>query len=223
MFFPDPSGTMEGSKLALYVFLLVLSFRRAHLSAEVTSPINKTEAPESDSTSAQHETLPSTDTPTDVTGPGCLIDPHIGVIAVASTGGLILCLMVSTLVLARQVCRLQRRVEAPRPSRSNVDLASGEGYWGRDFEEEGGVVGPCDTSVMLQEVKEDRKTVEEEGMEEDKNERENKEDEGEARPANKIKNVDSGHGETAMQMQSFSSRDSCLEVPENLENMPLVV
>ena len=71
---------------------------------------------------------------------------------------------------------------------------------------------------MLAEVEEGRKTGEEE-----KNGRENKEDEGEAGPATKITNVDSGHGEMAMQMQSSSSRNSCLEVPENLEDMPLVV
>ncbi|XP_071378314.1 uncharacterized protein [Centroberyx affinis] len=159
------------------------------------------------------------DIPNNATGADCLIDTQMGLIAVASAGGLILCLLISTLVLACQVCYLQRRARAPRPSRSNMDLVSGTGYWGTDRPEVAGLVGPCDSSVMLEEVRADGE------MEEKK---------GEAAIRQEGEKVEAGleEGAKAMafdpeemagHMQSSTSRDSCLDVPRDLEDMPLVV
>lgn len=146
----------------------------------------------------------------------CLIDTEMGLIAIGSAGGLIVCLLVATMVLACQVCQLQRRVYVPRTSRSNMDLVSGTGYWGTDRPEIGGLVGPCDTSVMLEEVRADSKM----------------EEERQAEIQEAMEEAGLEEGATAMafdpedkasQMKSSSSRDSCLEVPRDLEDMPLVV
>lgn len=221
---------MEASKLSLYFLTMVLnSLFCSGQSLPVSTSTNEISTVSSDVNDMEtlYTTLPPTDTP--VNGTSCLIDFQTGMIAVASAGGLILCLLVSVLVLACEVCHLQRRVRAPRPSRSNADLVSGTGYWGTDCPEEVGIVGPCDTSVMLEEVRADKKPKKEEekkekdDKEEKTEEREEKEEEEKAIAALITKPVDSGDGEMAMQMKSSNSRDSCLEVPENLEDMPLVV
>lgn len=157
------------------------------------------------------------DIPNNATGAGCLIDTQMGLIAVASAGGLVLCLMISTLVLACQVCYLQRQVRTPRTSRSNVDLVSGTGYWGTDLPEVGGLVGPCDASVMLEEVRADREMEKEANVEEVKGE---KAGAGLEDGANKM---EFDLEEMPAQMVSSTSRDSCLDVPRDLEDMPLVV
>lgn len=154
---------------------------------------------------------------TDGTRADCLIDTEMGLIAVGSAGGLIVCLLVATVVLACQVYQLQHRVYVPRTSRSNMDLVSSTGYWGTDRPEIGGLVGPCDTSVMLEEVGADSKMAEER--------------QAEIQEAMEEAGAGLEEGATAMafdpekagQMQTSSSRDSCLEVPRDLENMPLVV
>lgn len=157
-------------------------------------------------------------TVTNGTRADCLIDTEMGLIAIGSAGGLIVCLLVATVVLACQVCHIQRRVNAPRTSRSNMDLVSGAGYWGTDRPEVRGLVGPCDASVMLEEVRADSKIEEERHAE--------------IREAREEAGGGLEEGATAMafdpqekacQMQSSSSRDSCLEVPRDLEDMPLVV
>uniref|UniRef100_A0A673IWI9 Uncharacterized protein n=1 Tax=Sinocyclocheilus rhinocerous TaxID=307959 RepID=A0A673IWI9_9TELE len=84
----------------------------------------------------------------------CFIDAQLAFIATATAGGVILILLTSTIVLACTVSSLKRRHRAPRPSRSNADLVSGTGYWGTE-RREGGIVGPCETSVLLEEVKTD--------------------------------------------------------------------
>jgi hypothetical protein len=48
---------------------------------------------------------------------------------------MVLCLLVSTVVLACQVCSLRRQARAPRSTRSNVDLVSGIGYEGTEHTE----------------------------------------------------------------------------------------
>lgn len=147
----------------------------------------------------------------------CLIDTEMGLIAIGSAGGLIVCLLVATVVLACQVCHIQRRVYAPRTSRSNMDLLSGAGYWGTDRPGVMGLVGPCDASVMLEEVRADSK-MEKERQADIREAREEAGGglEGATAMASKPE-------EKACQMQSSSSRDSCLEVPRDLEDMPLVV
>uniref|UniRef100_A0A3Q4MEU4 Uncharacterized protein n=1 Tax=Neolamprologus brichardi TaxID=32507 RepID=A0A3Q4MEU4_NEOBR len=74
----------------------------------------------------------------------CLVDTEMGLIAISSAGGLIVCLLAATVVLACQVCSLQRQVYGPRTSRSNMDLVSSTGYWGTDQPEITGLVGPYD-------------------------------------------------------------------------------
>ncbi|CAF93228.1 unnamed protein product [Tetraodon nigroviridis] len=92
-------------------------------------------------------------TQVDAAGPfcDCLVDTELGLIAIGSAGGLIFCLLVSTVVLACQVYHIQRRVYVPRSSRSNLDLVSGRCYWEAGPPEAQGLVGPCDASVMLEE------------------------------------------------------------------------
>lgn len=145
----------------------------------------------------------------------CLIDTEMGLIAVGSAGGLIFCLLVATFILACQVCILQRRVHAPPTSLSNMDLVSDAQDWGTDQAEARGLVGPCDTDVMLEEVR-----VESESK--GKKQAELPEEAGGGRQeGSTAKSSDSE--EKVTHIQSSCSRDSCLEVPKDLEDMPLVV
>ncbi|XP_029965112.1 uncharacterized protein LOC115401084 [Salarias fasciatus] len=148
----------------------------------------------------------------------CLIDTEMGLIALGSAGGLIVCLLITTGILACQVCQLQRRVNLPRSSRSNMDLVSSAGYWGADQQEVVGLVGPCDASVVLEEVTADSKT------EEDR--------EDEEREAMEMEEAGEGLLKGAAAAEAFqpeevslleTSRDSCLVIPRDLEDMPLVV
>lgn len=216
-----------GTRTSLLLFLLLsqLPFCLTDADLSTTQPYSyETENTNGSSIPAVEPSLTSNDHTNsddkDNNGPrlDCLIDTEMGLIAVGSAGGLIMCLLVATVVLACQVCNLQRRVYAPRPSRSNMDLVSGTGYWGTDLPEVGGLVGPCDASVMLEEVRADSR------MEEER--------QAEIREAGEGAGAGLEEGATAMafdpeektsQMQSSSSRDSCLEVPRDLENMPLVV
>lgn len=146
------------------------------------------------------------------TGGDCLIDTEMGLIAIGSAGGLILCLLVTTFVLACQICVLQRRGYIPRTRHSNTDIISATHYWRTDQTEIEGLVGPCDTNVMLEEVKTDKTHVE---KQEAKREAGAGLSEGNPAPTNP---EDKG-----LQIKSSSSKDSCLEIPKDLENMPLVV
>ncbi|XP_034024463.1 uncharacterized protein LOC117508747 [Thalassophryne amazonica] len=159
----------------------------------------------------------SDDVSNNTSGADCLIDTQMGLIALASAGGLIICLLVTTVVLACQVCYIQRQVRAPRPSRSNMDLVSGTGYWGTDQPEVVGLVGPCDSSVMLEEVRTDSE------MERQGEKMQAEKEDGAEREAGKATAVEFDLEDRGVQMQSSTSRDSCLEVPRDVENMPLVV
>ncbi|XP_034557724.1 uncharacterized protein LOC117825866 [Notolabrus celidotus] len=162
----------------------------------------------------------SFDIDTNGTRADCLIDTEMGLIALGSAGGLIVCLLVATVVLACQVWHLQRRVNAPRTSRSNLDLVGSAGYWGDDRPEAQGLIGPCDASVMLEEVGADSRTEEDEEYEGQAEAR----DEGGAGLEDGAMAMAAFNPEDKTpQMQSSSSRDSCLEVPRDLEDMPLVV
>lgn len=150
-------------------------------------------------------------TQVDAAGPfcDCLVDTELGLIAIGSAGGLIFCLLVSTVVLACQVYHIQRRVYVPRSSRSNLDLVSGRCYWEAGPPEAQGLVGPCDASVMLEEVREEQ-------------EEENQEEAGAGReepPATTRLDCEEKTGRVA----TSRSRDSCLEGLRDLEDMPLVV
>lgn len=148
----------------------------------------------------------------------CLIDTEMGLIALGSAGGLIFCLLIAIVVLACEVCRLQRRVGAPRTSQSNLDLVSSTHYWDTDQAEAQGLVGPCDANVMLEEVTPDsfvKDDMEDSRQEEMVEAEECYEEVARAFDYTEADNVD--------QMQTSSVRDSCLVVPLNLEDMPLVV
>uniref|UniRef100_A0A1A8M6T8 Uncharacterized protein n=2 Tax=Nothobranchius TaxID=28779 RepID=A0A1A8M6T8_9TELE len=151
----------------------------------------------------------SFDNDSDSTRGDCLIDTEMGLIAIGSAGGLIFCLLVATIVLACQVFQLQRRVYVPRTSRLNLDLVGSTHYWGPDQTEVGGLVGPCDTNVMLEEVKVESKMKEERRAEKE-------EATGEVgRGLEGITGMCFDHEDKDSQIQSSSSRD--------LEDMPLVV
>ncbi|XP_020359048.1 uncharacterized protein LOC109905830 [Oncorhynchus kisutch] len=202
---------MEGSRISLHLLFFLLIGQASHTS--ITQPQTTNAIYPTDITSITQEENDTSSSPTKATT-GCLIKPQLGFIVVTCAGGLVLFLLVSTVILASQVCSLRRQARAPRPARSNVDLVSGAGYW----DTEGGIVGPCDTSVMLEEVRLDGEEDEEQG-EEEKEEREEEQAEGVRGQTGDARTT----GEIAMQMQSSSSRDLCLEIPQDLENMPLVV
>ncbi|XP_035535352.1 uncharacterized protein LOC118341251 [Morone saxatilis] len=214
---------MEGTRTALWLFLLLnqLPFCPTDADQHLTTMLTysnttndhgdgSTSAVVSSPTAIDHTNSPDTDT--NGTRADCLIDTEMGLIAIGSAGGLIVCLLVAIVVLACQVCHIQRRVYAPRTSRSNMDLVSSVGYWGTERPEAGGLVGPCDASVMLEEVRADSE-VEKERLAEIQ---EGKEEAGAMAMAFDPEEKD-------CLMPSSSSRDSCLEVPRDLEDMPLVV
>lgn len=202
---------MEGSRISLHLLFFLLIGQASHTS--ITQPQTTNAIYPTDITSITQEENTSS-SPTEATT-GCLIKPQLGFIVVTCAGGLVLVLLVSTVVLASQVCSLRRQARAPRPTRSNVDLVSGIGYWGTEHTERG-IVGPCDASVMFEEVQVD----DEEQGEEEWKERE----EEQAREGVRSQTGDSGTaGEMSMQMQCSSSRNLCMEVPQDLDNMPLAV
>lgn len=220
---------MEGTRTSLWLFLLLNQLPFCPTDADqdlsTTQPYSyKTKDDDGSSTPAVELSLTTTDranspdTDTNGTRGDCLIDTEMGLIAIGSAGGLIVCLLVATVVLACQVCSIQRRIYAPRISRSNMDLVSSAGYWGTDRPEVQGLVGPCDASVMLEEVRADSK------IEEDR--------QAEIREAREEAGAGLEGGATAIafdpedktcHMPSSSSRHSCLEVLKDLEDMPLVV
>ncbi|XP_049432795.1 uncharacterized protein LOC125889112 [Epinephelus fuscoguttatus] len=220
---------MEGTRTSLWLFLLLnqLPFCPTDADQDLSTlqPNSyKTEdqggssvpAVEPSFTTIGHTNSP--DTESNGTRADCLIDTEMGLIAIGSAGGLIVCLLVATVALACQVCLIQRRVYAPRTSRSNMDLVSGTGYWGTDRPEVRGLVGPCDASVMLEEVRSDSKMEEERQAEIPE-----AKEEGNAGLERGAMAMAFDPEEKASQMQSSCSKDSCLEVPRDLEDMPLVV
>lgn len=145
----------------------------------------------------------------------CLIDTEMGLIAVGSAGGLIVCLLIAIVILACQIRRIQRRYQGPPTSRSNMDFVGVADNWDAEQPEMQGVVGPCDSSVMLEEVQGHI----------------NMEKEAEIQDVREETAAELEDGATAMAadaeekvwlMQNSTSGD-CLEIPKDLENMPLVV
>lgn len=202
------------------------------------SPTDSTSSPFSSNTTS----FPSSNT----TGPcewdwGC-VPAEVAFVVMASVGSLVVFLLASILVLACQVCRLQRQQYSSGRghTRSNVDLVSGTGYWGAGTRAEGGgIVGPCDaSSVMLEEVK----AQEENGADGSDFDQEGTEEGSEvlvtqdSRPQSGISVAPVGEliaiGETddnttlpppPPPMPGSTSRESCLEMGKDLEDMPLVV
>lgn len=139
---------------------------------------------------------------------GCFIDPQLALIVVASSGSLMLVLLISVLVLACKVITLKRQCKARRPTHSNVDMR-GSVHWTTERAEKG-IVGPCETNLLLEEVRTD---ADDAAVQEE-------EEEAMLHQSN-TKNKDE---ENAMgTMQSSTSRDSCIDPAKELENMPLVV
>ncbi|XP_022619193.1 uncharacterized protein LOC111235139 [Seriola dumerili] len=220
---------MDGTRTSLWLFLLLnqLPFCPADAgqgSSTMQTNTYATKEPSGSSVHSMETSLTTTDhtnspdTDSNGTRADCLIDTEMGLVAIGSAGGLIVCLLVATVVLACQVCHIQRRVYAPRASRSNMDLVSRASYWDIDQPEVGGMVGPCDASVVLEEVRAQSE------MEEERH--------AKIQGVKEEAGVGLEEGATAMafdpeerasEMQCASSRDSCLEVPRDLEDMPLVV
>lgn len=200
---------MEGTKTSLWLFLLfnLQPFCLSDLNNSTTQSPNLTDA-----------ITAFFDTAANGTRGDCLIDTEMGLIALGSAGGFIFCLLIAIVVLACEVCRLQRRASAPRTSQSNIDLVSSTGYWGTDQAEVQGLVGPCDTNVMLEEVTTD--SFEKDNMEDGRQEEMVEVEECYEEVARAF---DYNDTDTADQTPTSNIRDSCLVVPLNLEDMPLVV
>lgn len=145
----------------------------------------------------------------------CLIDTDMGLVAVGAAGGLLLSLLVATFILACQVLLLQRRAHFTQTSLSNMDLVSDAQDWGTDQAEARGLIGPCDTDVMLEEVRVDTKMK-------DEKEAELLEEAGGGRREGSTAKC-SDPEQKGTQIQSSSSKDSCLDVPGDLQDMPVVV
>ena len=99
-----------------------------------------------------------------------------------------------------------------------MDLMSSTRYWGPDQSEVTGFVGPCDATVMLKEVRGESK-MDEERQAEIKEARE----EGGDRLEEGAIAMAFDSEKKVSQTQSSSTREPCLEVVKDLENMPLVV
>ncbi|KAI5098954.1 hypothetical protein C0J45_11093 [Silurus meridionalis] len=112
------------------------------------------------------------------------------------------------MVLAYKVIVLKRRCQARRPTHSKVDVR-GSGHWSNE-QAEGGIVGPCETNVLLEEVR----TEADDAVEQD-------EEEEDMLHQSNTKNIDEENVMTTI--QSSTSRDSCIDPTKELENMPLVV
>lgn len=200
---------MEGTKTSLWLFLLLnlQPFCLSDLNNSTMHSLNMTDA-----------ITTIFDTGTNGTRGDCLIDTEMGLIALGSAGGFIFCLLIAIVVLACEVCRLQHRASAPRTSQSNIDLVSSAAYWGTDQAEVQGLVGPCDTNVMLEEVTPD--SFVKDDME---NSRQEEMAEAEECYEEVARAFDYNDTDNADQMPTSNVRDSCLVVPLNLEDMPLVV
>lgn len=205
---------MGGTRTSLWLLLLLslLHLHQADVDQDLLSqtPHLQTGASSSDYAPELNATASYTDAGANGTFCDCLIDTELGLIALGSAGGLIFCLLLSTIVLACQVYHIQHRVYVPRTSRSNVDLVSGTCYWEADQPEAQGLVGPCDASVMLEEVREENQ------------EEERREEAGTGREEPRAQ-ANYNSGEKTGHLSTSRSRESCLEVLKDLEDMPLVV
>ncbi|XP_062408154.1 uncharacterized protein LOC134099345 [Sardina pilchardus] len=204
-----------------------------------TSPISFEPSPTSSNYMPENITVPGNSTEPPGLDFGC-IPAEVAFVVMASVGSLVVFLLASILVLACQVCRLQRHRHTGRHSRSNVDLVSGAGYWGTGNQAEGGgIVGPCDASVMLEEVK-----PQEEEQEEFEDEYEEPSEEGNevlvtedsrsqpgitVAPVGELIDVGVTKGipppppPPPPPMPGSTSTETCLEMGGDLEGIPLVV
>lgn len=139
---------------------------------------------------------------------GCFINPQLALIVVYSSGSLILVLLISVLVLAYKVITLKQQCKARRPTHSNVDLR-GSGHWSTERAEQG-IVGPCETNLLLEEVQTDGDDAV--GQEEE-----------EAAMLHQSNTKNKDEENVLATMQSSTSRDSCIDPAKELEDMPLVV
>ncbi|XP_029985823.1 uncharacterized protein LOC115416218 [Sphaeramia orbicularis] len=210
---------MDGTRTSLWLFVLINQLPLSLANDLSTMQMHNQTA--SSTTIADTNHTNHYEEETNVTRADCLMDNQMGLIALGSAGGLIVCLLLTTVVLTCQICHIQRRVHLPRSSRSNMDLVSSAAYWGPDRPEAGGLVGPCDTSVMLEEVGADSRMEQErhEGFQEEREEAGAELEEG----ATAVPLLSPEAQGGPMQTLSSASRDSCLEVPRDLEDMPLVV
>ena len=136
----------------------------------------------------------------------------MAMVAIASAVRVMFCLLVSTLVLACQVRCLQNWIRALQPSHSKMDLVSSSDYSGLS-PPEAGLEGPCDASIVLEEM---RPFIEIDSTQDEVNTGQEKElEQGGKRAA-----CDPEEMATLMQISSMSDtrRDS-----KDLENTPLVV
>lgn len=173
-----------------------------------------TNEPMYSTTSEEYEALNITSATTSLPATGaaeisCFINAQLAFIATATAGGIILILLTSTIVLACTVSSLKRRHQAPRPSRSNAEIMIGAGYLGTE-RREGSTGGPCETSILLEDVKTD-------GEEEEIHD-------GAAGLSQLItpSNAASDSESVPTAMQSSTSRDSYID-PISLDNLPLKV
>ncbi|XP_061774751.1 uncharacterized protein LOC133564439 [Nerophis ophidion] len=192
---------MEGTKVFCLFLMPLLCDTQANLSLPAFESNQTTNDPKN-----------SFDMVINGTRSDCLVDAETGLIAVGTAGGLIVCLLVATVVLACQVYHIRRQVYAPRTS--NMYLVSGTDYWDNNPPDIGGLVGPCETSLMMEEVR-----AEEENR------------------AKKLKQCEGARAEIdhrafAMALDpedkkshllSSNSKNYCLENPKDLEDKPLVV
>lgn len=139
----------------------------------------------------------------------CFIDPQLAFIVVLATGILMLVLLISVLVLGYKVFTLKRRCQARRPNRCNVDV-SASGHWSAE-QAEGGIVGPCETNLLLEEVRADA---------DDAAVQDEEEEEAMLHQSNTKNKCEEN---VLVTMQSSTSRDSCIDPAKELEDMPLVV
>lgn len=209
---------MGGTRTSLWLVLLLNLLRLHHADTDQdllseTPLLHQTEANGSDSAPTLKDSANYTDADANGTFCDCLIDTELGLIAVGSAGGLIFCLLLSTIVLACQVYHIQRRVYVPRTSRSNVDLVSGTCYWEAGQPEAQGLVGPCGAGVVLEEVR----------AENGEDWHEERREEAGTAPEERGAATNPDSGEKTGGMSTSRSRDSCLEVLKDLEDTPLVV
>lgn len=204
---------MEDTKTSLWLLLLLnlQPFCLSDLNNSTMHPLNLTDT-----------VTTFFDTGTNGTRGDCLIDTEMGLIALGSAGGFIFCLLIAIVVLACEVCRLQRRARAPRSSQSNMDLVSSADYWDNDQAEAQGLVGPCDTNVMLEDL-----TLDSFAKDDTENSRQEEMVEAEDCYEEVARGFDytdnENDNDNADQMPTSNVRDSCLVIPPNLEDMPLVV
>ncbi|XP_013992942.1 uncharacterized protein [Salmo salar] len=155
-----PSGTTQfNSSTYFQSDLTTPATLNTRETSGTNSPVNTNNTPSRANTKpSAYPPLKAQTSPTSSPCPSCLLDKEVATILLMVTGGLVvLCtiLLVSTVVLSCQVCHLKRQPRiSSRPTRSNVDLVSGTGYWGTGQRtKEKPDSEPSETSLMMAELK----------------------------------------------------------------------